>query len=216
MQPAKRAAFDAGLPRYEGTPCKRGHGATRYTSTGECVVCSTTKGNNRSRKQRSDQRAAQAQERAEIRAVKAAAAAERRRLKDVARYAARRDSRILYMREYYRLNKEKLIRDSIKYQQSKPEKRQAIQRRYYEKNAHKIRAAQQRRFKHAVPCWLTPLDFYLIGTIYAECRRVSRVTGTKHHVDHIIPINGKNVCGLHTLTNLQILPAVQNRRKSNK
>ena len=54
-----------------------------------------------------------------------------------------------------------------------------------------------------------------IKEIYDKCRRMSLITGVAHQVDHIIPIQHSNVCGLHYYKNLQILTAYDNQLKNN-
>lgn len=55
-----------------------------------------------------------------------------------------------------------------------------------------------------------------IADMYRQAKTLSAQTGVPHHVDHVIPLLGEFVSGLHVETNLQILPAAENIQKRNR
>jgi len=68
--------------------------------------------------------------------------------------------------------------------------------------------------KQRMPSWADPAA---IRKIYEDCAALNKKHGPRsHHVDHIVPLQGKNVSGFHVEYNLQILKASDNLSKSNK
>lgn len=65
----------------------------------------------------------------------------------------------------------------------------------------------------AKPLWASD---EAIAAIYEESKRRTLETGIPHCVDHVIPLRGRLVCGLHVETNLQVLTVSENARKQNK
>ena len=64
----------------------------------------------------------------------------------------------------------------------------------------------------ATPSWANKQK---IKEIYAERKNLTEQTGIPHEVDHIIPLRGIDVCGLHVENNLQILTRQNNKNKNN-
>lgn len=119
----------------------------------------------------------------------------------LAYYYANKAARSVAMAKWYLDNKEIVGANVAAYRAAHPGFVAAKQAK---------RRAQELR---ATPAWA---DLDAIKRIYAKAARLSRETGIPHHVDHIIPLQGRLVCGLHIEGNLQILPAADNISKSNK
>jgi hypothetical protein len=78
------------------------------------------------------------------------------------------------------------------------------------RSASRVRYEQQRV---ATPVWA---DRDAIRAVYRKAKRLTKQTGIKHHVDHIVPLQNDKVCGLHYAVNLRVIPAIDNLKKSNK
>ena len=114
-----------------------------------------------------------------------------------------------------------------------PEKHNASNRLHYSINSEYVRAkhkewkqvnasvvdahrASYRAAKLcATPAWLTKEHTTQIKDFYWLSKDLTSISGQPYHVDHIVPLQGDSVCGLHVPWNLQVLPSDINISKSN-
>lgn len=68
----------------------------------------------------------------------------------------------------------------------------------------------------ATPSWLSAIELAQIEEFYEVAACVTMQTGEKHNVDHIIPLRGEAVRGLHVPWNLQVISASENFSKKNR
>jgi len=99
------------------------------------------------------------------------------------------------------------------------EKQKARKKEYRNKNRHitnadasKRRAAKLSR----TPIWLSKFDLFKIQCMYEIAAMLTRVNNEPWTIDHIIPLQGKLVSGLHIPSNLQFMKARENESKRNK
>lgn len=81
------------------------------------------------------------------------------------------------------------------------------------------RIAQQNRHcrkLNATPLWFGDDDKRILEQMVTEAQQLESATGIPYEIDHIVPLQGTNVCGLHCKANWQLLPATENRTKGNK
>tara|TARA_R110000868_G_scaffold230055_1_gene483202 strand:+ start:255 stop:839 length:585 start_codon:yes stop_codon:yes gene_type:complete len=100
-----------------------------------------------------------------------------------------------------------------------PEKIKAAKKQYAQRNKAVINAAVARRKAAKLkrtPKWLTKFDKLKIQCVYSIAAMLTRVNNEPWHVDHVIPLQGDLVSGLHVPSNLQVMRGVENVRKHKK
>jgi hypothetical protein len=180
-----------GLVRFfTGEPCKRGHTAERLVSRGNCVECNRLaaaqwKANNPKRNK-------------EIKSASYRKHAARNRQKAAEYREKHRDAVRKAARERYYKNPEKYIKANAEY---------CANRRGKRSFDHSMSRSKKRG---NLASWA---DFEKILLFYERAHQMTKKTGVLHHVDHVIPVHGETVSGLHVETNLQILTIYENGRK---
>lgn len=199
----RQEAKARGLPTCYGSACKKHpelEGLRRVS--GACFECAKIN-LLRSRHSNSERTKAQAQKDAK-KARQKPELVEKKRAKDA---------------EYRKNNKEKFLAGIAEWSKRNPEKVKQYAKKTKLKNRGRVNAdtvARRLAKIKRTPAWLTKDDYWMIQQAYELAASRTKLFGFSWHVDHILPLQGKTVSGLHVPTNLQVIPAVDNIRKGNR
>lgn len=228
---AKWAAKAAGLKTYlSDQPCPRGHLSERRVTNSKCMECEAIDRRERTPEQRERRNELWRQYyRANPEPFRERSAALRRKLQDEEPEKLRaalaewhlknpEKSRAIRLKTITK-NREAIIARKREAYRRDPQKHLERNKAWQQQNRHKTRLYTKKNCKgrkHATPPWLTKEQWHEIKQFYWLAQDCSIVTGERYWVDHIVPLRGKTVCGLHVPWNLQVLPREVNQRKSNR
>ena len=100
--------------------------------------------------------------------------------------------------------KEEVNQYKIKHKANNPE--------YYKA----LTSVRKRRHRNATPAWITAEQKLAMREMYLQAQKLTKITGERYVVDHIIPLISPDVCGLHVPWNLRVITQEENLKKSNK
>jgi hypothetical protein len=119
-------------------------------------------------------------------------------------------------RKWFEKNKERHSELTRSWYERNKDQHLANSSKWYAENRHRKLAsvtAREKRCVLATPAWA---DKEAIVAMYEKAKRMTQETGIQHDVDHIVPLRGKLVSGLHTHDNLQVITSAENKRKAAK
>jgi hypothetical protein len=193
----RQEALAAGESTYfTGKPCKHGHVAARYVLNWTCVDCHARKCAENQPKWRAKN------------ADKCKKYSEK--------YAEKHNNATKLWRK---VNRDKCAEQQRQWNAANREKRNLYSKEWRQQNSGAMNALKAKRrsdILQRTPVWLSADDKRAIRKVYDFAKLRAKMTGVPHHVDHVVPLRGECVSGLHVPWNLQVIPAQQNMSKGNK
>lgn len=134
-------------------------------------------------------------------------------------YRDKNKKRIAKLKNNWKIANSAHVKQKAKaYANQNPEVRSKARKKWSSLNPGKDNACKainkQARNKR-IPIWINSDDRWMIQEAYHLAKVRTDKFGFAWHVDHVLPLNGKNVSGLHVPENLQVIPWIENLRKSN-
>jgi len=122
-------------------------------------------------------------------------------------------------KRYAKKHQDIITAKSLRWKKANPERVAESSRQTRLKHKARVLAtkAKYRASKrNKTPIWVDKEHLWLIKQAYELAILRTKQFGFSWHVDHIIPLNGFNVSGLHVIENIQVIPAAENLLKNNK
>ena len=207
---------------FTGKPCVHGHITYRYVADRICSECAKAKvkrastaggGNARRWAQKTEEQKTAIYEKRKAYYVRTK---EERRKERMASY-----NKLKQNPEWVKERRKKINAHRAKVGRSAEISNPEVKRRYKQTPRGKIATstndAKRRAAKiQRTPAWLSEDDYWMLEQAYELAALRTKLFGFSWHVDHVLPMQGKKISGLHVPSNVQVIPGVENVRKANR
>lgn len=212
---SRKEAQAQGLSKYfTGVACRRGHVSERYVA-GACCECVSER-----KKELYQERREEVLAYMKVQGAAYRAANPEKRAENSRRWKQNNHERVLLLERARRQRNPEVTRKNSRAHYYRHRERELVRQKIWRMaNKGAVNAFTAKRkadLLQRTPVWLSADDLWLLKEAYLLAQQRTALTGFVWHVDHVIPLRGKKVSGLHVPTNIRVIPGVDNLRKGNR
>lgn len=215
----RKVAVQREMPRYfTGLLCKNGHVSNRITKTSACTECERERCRKYNRENSSVRKKYNNENKAALDEWKKTWSYENREKINAQKreaYQRDRDAALARRKRYYYENRSNQLLKNKEWRTANTKHLKEYQQENVAQYAFRTSLRRSARI-NATPAWLNEDERLQIAAMYRQSRSLSISTSTPHQVDHIVPLKGHRVCGLHVPWNLRVITAFENLSKGNR